>query len=406
MTDTTPHGFRRWRRTRPFWGGVFAVLGGVELIAIPLAPMPLVVHQGIAGVASWLIGALLVASGALMWFQPAQRSFFGVLAVLLSLASFLTSNFGGFLVGLLLGMVGGALGFAWSPAPRPERPSAPEAPEATEAPDVPRYRAGAHGTGAHAAPRGGRFTAFALPLALPGVLGLHLLSPAPTPAPSASASQAPAAAASPSATPSPSTTPSPSATPPPSATPTPTATPSPSCPEIPANTSGLSQDQAGKLLQELQSSKDPASCLTSGAKAGAATAASGTRVYTDAGTLRASSLTMSGLSYDGVASLPSAGGAVKALKFSMSKAVLKDVDQTATHGGVTNRIRTGALTLSGDVVMYTTKMSSKLLGIPLTFTPAQPPPLVLPFMVMTDVVSEQPSVTANGAHISGLGIST
>ncbi|MEU6748219.1 DUF6114 domain-containing protein, partial [Spirillospora sp. NPDC046719] len=164
MTDTTPHGFRRWRRTRPFWGGAFAVLGGAELIAIPLAPMPLVVHQGIAGVASWLIGALLIAAGALMWFQPAQRGFFGILAVLLSLASFLTSNFGGFLVGMLLGLLGGALGFAWAPA----RPRGPDDPGGPEAPARP--RAGGHGAGAHAAPRGGRFTALALPLALPGAL--------------------------------------------------------------------------------------------------------------------------------------------------------------------------------------------------------------------------------------------
>ncbi|HEU5032164.1 MAG TPA: DUF6114 domain-containing protein, partial [Spirillospora sp.] len=184
MTDTTPHGFRRWRRTRPFWGGAFAVLGGAELIAIPLAPMPLVVHQGIAGVASWLIGALLIAAGALMWFQPAQRSFFGILAVLLSLASFLTSNFGGFLVGMLLGVLGGALGFAWSPA-RPRGPGGPE-------PAQP--RAGGHGIGAHAAPRGGRFTALALPLALPGALGLHLLGAAPSPSPSAGTSAAPTAA--------------------------------------------------------------------------------------------------------------------------------------------------------------------------------------------------------------------
>lgn len=347
-----PHGFRRWRRTRPFWGGVFAVLGGVELVAIPLAPMPLVVHQGLAGVASWLIGALLVTAGALMWLQPAQRSFYGILAVLLSLASFLTSNFGGFLVGMLLGLLGGALGFAWSPAPDGPRPDATP-------------RDGRHG--AHAAPRGGRLTA----LAIPALLGFHLLAPTPTPSPSAASTPAPsatpsaqpgtAAAAAPTATPTPTPSATPSATPSPSATPTPTAMPGPA--------------------------KD---------------AGTGPRVYTDAGTLRADSLTMSGLSYDGVASLPSAGGTVKALKFSMSKAVLKNVDQTAAHGGATARTRTGGLTLTGDVVMYTTKMSAKLLGLPVTFTPAAPPPLTLPYMVMTDVVSEQPSVTAGGAQISGL----
>ncbi|MES9606042.1 DUF6114 domain-containing protein [Actinomadura sp. NPDC000929] len=350
-----PHGFRRWRRTRPFWGGVFAVLGGVELVAIPLAPMPLIVHQGMAGVASWLIGALLVTAGALMWFQPAQRSFYGILAVLLSLASFLTSNFGGFLVGMLLGLLGGALGFAWTPAPDGPRPATTP-------------RDGRHG--AHAAPRGGRLTA----LALPAVLGIHLLAPSPSPSsPVAAASATPSPSAAPSASqtasPSrtPSTQPTTSATPAPTATPSPSATPSPTATPAPAKDAGT-----------------------------------GPRLYTDAGTLRADSLTMSGLSYDGVASLPSAGGTVKALKFSMSKAVLKNVDQTASHGGATARTRTGSLTLTGDVVMYTTKMSSKLLGVPVSFTPAAPPPLTPPYMVMTDVVSEQPAVTAGGAQISGL----
>ncbi|MBB6397489.1 hypothetical protein BKA00_004403 [Actinomadura coerulea] len=337
-----PRGFRRWRRTRPFWGGVFAVLGGVELVAIPLAPMPLIVHQGMAGVASWLIGALLVTAGVLMWLQPAQRSFYGILAVLLSLASFLTSNFGGFLVGMLLGLLGGALGFAWSPAPDRPRPGA-----------TPRDGR----PGVHAAPRGGRLTA----LALPAVLGIHLLAPSPSP----SSSATPSPSATPSASQAPSPRPSTSATPAPG--PTPTATPSPTATPAPAKDAGT-----------------------------------GPRLYTDAGTLRADSLTMSGLSYDGVASLPSAGGTVKALKFRMSKAVLKNVDQTAARGGATARTRTGSLTLTGDVVMYTTKMSSKLLGIPVTFTPAAPPPLTPPSMVMTDVVSEQPAVTAGGAQIGGL----
>jgi hypothetical protein len=225
-----------------------------------------------------------------------------------------------------------------------------------------------------------------------------MLDSAPSPTPSATASPAPTTAA--AATPAPAA----SATPSPGTTPAPSASSSAACPDIPSDTSGLSQTQARDLLQKLQASKDPSACLKAGGQAAAKTATAGSRIYSDPGTLRASSLTMTGLSYDGVASLPSAGGTVKALKFSMSKAVLKDVDQTATHGGATSRIKTGALTLTGDVVMYTTKMSSKLLGIPLTFTPEQPPPLTLPFMVMTDVVSEQPSVSANGAQISGLGV--
>ncbi|MQY06925.1 DUF6114 domain-containing protein [Actinomadura macrotermitis] len=383
MTSTEPQGFRRWRRTRPFWGGVLAVLGGLELIAIPLAPAPLLVHQGMAGIASWLVGALLVLAGVLMWFQPAQRVFYGVLAVLLAIASFLTSNFGGFLVGMLLGLLGGALGAAWAPGPA-RRDEPDDAPAVEAAPAFPPALDEVM-RGAHAAPRGGRLMAFALPAVLPLAAGAHLLAPTPTPSASPSASPSPSVSA--SASPSPSPSPSAKAT-------------EPECPKVP---SGLSEAQARKLLADLAGSADLKSCLTAG-QAKTATAGGTDVVYTDASTLRASSLTMSGLSYDGVAEVPTADGPVKALKFSMSKAVLKDVDQATRHGAAHTELKTPQLTLDGKVVMYTTRMSSKLLGIPLTFTPASPPPLTLPFMIMTDVVSEQPAVRADGAEAAGLSI--
>jgi len=107
--------FRRWRHGRPFWGGLWTMLAGIEILSIPLAPLSVIIHQGIAGVSSELIGALLVLMGLFMWFAPAQRQVAGVVAIVLSLTSFITSNFGGFLLGLLLGLVGGALGFAWVP---------------------------------------------------------------------------------------------------------------------------------------------------------------------------------------------------------------------------------------------------------------------------------------------------
>jgi hypothetical protein len=368
---------------------VFAVLGGIELIAIPMAPMPLTIHQGMAGVASWLIGALLIVAGVLLWFQPAQRSFYGILAVLLSLASFLTSNFGGFLVGMLLGLAGGAMGFAWSPTVRRTGTEPPQ----TEGPGYlvdPKPAVQPHP--ARTGPRHGKMMAFALPAILPVALGAHFFSPtpAPTPTPSGSSSTAP------------STTPSQTPTP---GTPTPSATDDASkdkeCPKLPANASGLSQAQAGKLLKELKDAKDPQTCLKDVKNK---SAGSGFHTYTDLSTLRASSLTMSGLSYDGVAELDTPGGTVRALKFSMSKAVLKNVDQTTRHGAASNNLTTGNLALNDGVTMYTTKLSSKLIGIPLTFTPDSPPPLVLPYMIMTDVVSEQASVQAGGAQISGLTV--
>ena len=107
--------FRRWRRSRPFWGGLLVTLAGTEILLSVKAPLSVIQHVGALGLAAYLVPMLLILCGLLLLFSPEQRPFYAVLAVLLSLASWLTSNLGGFLLGMLLGIVGGALGFAWSP---------------------------------------------------------------------------------------------------------------------------------------------------------------------------------------------------------------------------------------------------------------------------------------------------
>ncbi|GAA3232499.1 hypothetical protein GCM10010468_64390 [Actinocorallia longicatena] len=67
------------------------------------------------GAMPWLAGILLIVCGLLSWVQPSQRMFFGVITVLAALGSFVTSNLGGFLLGMLLGLVGGGLIVAWTP---------------------------------------------------------------------------------------------------------------------------------------------------------------------------------------------------------------------------------------------------------------------------------------------------
>ncbi|MEV0826363.1 DUF6114 domain-containing protein [Nonomuraea rubra] len=111
---------RLWRRSRPFWGGLFIVVAGLELLSIPLAldALPVAVMFGAVG-ASYLIALVLILAGVLVWLQPGQRVFLGLIAVLLSLASFVYSNLGGFLLGMILGMLGGMLAIAWTPISRP-----------------------------------------------------------------------------------------------------------------------------------------------------------------------------------------------------------------------------------------------------------------------------------------------
>lgn len=107
--------WRTWRRTRPFWGGVLVVLGGGEILFSYKAPLPVVMHFGLYGLAGILVPAMLVLLGASILFDPAHRTFYSVLTVLAALGSWLTSNLGGFVIGMVLGVIGGSLAFGWRP---------------------------------------------------------------------------------------------------------------------------------------------------------------------------------------------------------------------------------------------------------------------------------------------------
>ncbi|GAA2244967.1 hypothetical protein GCM10010145_09820 [Streptomyces ruber] len=118
--------FRDWRGSRPFWAGLFTLLAGVPIAYFPYATLNLG-HISIAlattgGAGSLIIGVLLVTLGLTMWFQQVIRVFAGVAAIVLSLVSLVVSNFGGFVMGFLLAMIGGALSIAWAPG-REEPPA-------------------------------------------------------------------------------------------------------------------------------------------------------------------------------------------------------------------------------------------------------------------------------------------
>ncbi|MEU0153626.1 DUF6114 domain-containing protein [Micromonospora fulviviridis] len=112
--------FRRWRRTRPFWGGLFTALAGLEIFGTTQMSLHgLTFQMGPTGFLSWLIPVILFACGMLLWFSPQQRMFYSVVAAVTALYSMIGVNLGGFFLGVLLGMVGSALGFAWVPRKQP-----------------------------------------------------------------------------------------------------------------------------------------------------------------------------------------------------------------------------------------------------------------------------------------------
>lgn len=111
--------FRTWRGNRPFWAGLFTMLGGVPIAYFPYANVHLgnmtLAMSTTAGAGSLIIGVLLVTLGLTMWFHSIVRVFAGVAAILLALISIPIANFGGFLVGFLFALVGGALSVSWVP---------------------------------------------------------------------------------------------------------------------------------------------------------------------------------------------------------------------------------------------------------------------------------------------------
>ncbi|WP_036373320.1 DUF6114 domain-containing protein [Micromonospora sp. ATCC 39149] len=112
--------FRRWRGARPFWGGLFTALAGLEIFSTTQMSLSgLTFQMGPTGFLSWLIPVILVACGMLMWFTPQQRMFYAIVGAVTAVFSLIGVNLGGIFVGMLLGMIGSALGFAWVPARRP-----------------------------------------------------------------------------------------------------------------------------------------------------------------------------------------------------------------------------------------------------------------------------------------------
>lgn len=69
----------------------------------------------ISGVSTLLIGALLATCAIMAWYKPEMRLLAGVAAMILGIVALPMSNLGGFIIGTLLALIGGALALSWTP---------------------------------------------------------------------------------------------------------------------------------------------------------------------------------------------------------------------------------------------------------------------------------------------------
>ncbi|GGX76791.1 DUF6114 domain-containing protein [Streptomyces fructofermentans] len=116
---------RHWRRTRPFWAAAWVIAGGVEMVALPLAPLPLMIKVGVGAMSAVGISLVLIAGGLFFLFRPEQRMFVSVVTAIASLTSMATTNLGGFGIGMAAGLIGSSMAFGWLPDPVPEGEDAP-----------------------------------------------------------------------------------------------------------------------------------------------------------------------------------------------------------------------------------------------------------------------------------------
>jgi len=464
--------WRRWRRSRPFWGGLLLVLSGLELLALPLTgvlvkgQVKLVIYIGIGGVFGVLIGILLIAAGIVLWVNPTHRVFYGIAGIVLGIISFPASNLGGFVLGMLLAIIGGALAFAWVPADPDSVDAAPARRAGDNVPDdrdsrddrddrdvqpsagldlITEPRAewegtatiadeatpGSDGGGLRVADATGRRTlaVAALPaLLVAGMLGTGGVAKAAS-TPQSGGTCILGIICLPSASPSPSSTPTPSAS---ASSPTPSSSSAPSAPASPSPTPSAGQSgtaaPSATPTPSTSASASPSPSGTSTGAAGSAGAKAKKAAQKDAAApsavtaaaassvLTAGSVTLTDFQYQGNVSMPASGGTTEEMmEFTASSADLSgDVTVSVTEGGLTTDTSSPTLGFSGGMTLYATKLCGNLFGVlPVCFTPSTVTAVLLSIankltaavpVTMTDVTTDQPLTTAGALTTGSLTI--
>jgi hypothetical protein len=120
--------FTRWRRQRAFAAGLLMILGGAVILtptylAFKISNIQIQIST-LAGVSTLIIGILLIVCGLMTWFRGEGRILTGVAAMILAIVALPQSNFGGFVIGTMLALIGGALALAWTPESKEEAKAA------------------------------------------------------------------------------------------------------------------------------------------------------------------------------------------------------------------------------------------------------------------------------------------
>ncbi|WP_205520053.1 DUF6114 domain-containing protein [Virgibacillus doumboii] len=104
--------FKKWRNNRPFWGASLVILAGLLILYIPIQLYAIAFVPGSLVFIGFLFGGLMLITGVLGYLYPKFSTVFGIVAIFLSVLSVMGA-LGGFLIGTIIGIAGGALLIAW-----------------------------------------------------------------------------------------------------------------------------------------------------------------------------------------------------------------------------------------------------------------------------------------------------
>lgn len=114
--------FRQWRRSRPFWAGIFTLLSALALLYPPFASLKfgdvVITLKTLGGISALVIGVIMIVCAVSFWVRPEFRKAAGIVTLLLAVVAVATVNLGSLLIGTLLGVIGAALGLSWAPVPQ------------------------------------------------------------------------------------------------------------------------------------------------------------------------------------------------------------------------------------------------------------------------------------------------
>ncbi len=106
--------FATWRGQRPFWGGAIMCVGALVVGWVPahLAMMIAIIPGSIAFV-GLIFAALMALCGTFSVLKPQLSGFLGWFGMVLSVLSIMGGALGGFFIGTIVGVTGGAMLVAW-----------------------------------------------------------------------------------------------------------------------------------------------------------------------------------------------------------------------------------------------------------------------------------------------------